>query len=183
MLSAYSLRRTEATRGKNPTRATRTLVIVQYLLVPVLLPTVFASLEALSSLLDMIQGNYCITLGVVILVVSAAPSILRSPSHATSTAVAVRTIPTYHLILSHMMPETVHGFPQASYKLLLLFYKSQRSYHVHFSKSNSKKKVQKNVPCFRRNGIAPLKKQSTKKRPTNLNRHQQEIIILKQNTT
>ena len=43
---------------KKSTHATRTLVSVRYLLVPDSLPTFFALLEALSSLVDMIQGHY-----------------------------------------------------------------------------------------------------------------------------
>ena len=55
-----------------------------------------------------------------------------------------------------MVGGIVPGFPQARYKLLFWFYKSQWSDHEGFSKSNKIKRA-KNVPCSRRNWTAPLK--------------------------
>ena len=51
----------------------------KYLLAPDSLSTVFAFLEVLSSLVDMLQGYYD-SFGVVVLVVSVAPGIPRNPT-------------------------------------------------------------------------------------------------------
>ena len=66
---------------KISTRATRTFMPVRfrYLFEPDSLPTVLAFFQALSSVVDMIQEHYD-SIGVVILVVSVAPVIPRSPT-------------------------------------------------------------------------------------------------------
>ena len=60
------------------TCATRTPVPVRYLLVPDSLPTVFTFLEALSRWWTWYKDT--MTLGVVVLVVSVAPGVPRSPT-------------------------------------------------------------------------------------------------------
>ena len=98
LLLVYGLRRTAATRGKKSTRATRTLVPVQYLLVPDSLSTVFPFFEAISSLVDMIHGHFD-SLDVVVVVVYVAPGILRTPTRRVHSSGSVYDSHThaYHI--------------------------------------------------------------------------------------
>ena len=85
---------------KESTRSTQTLVPVQYLLVSDSLSTGFALLEALSSLVPMIQGRYWCGRGCVSWI-PCSPDTTSLAAAAAAVAAAVCTIPTFELIISY----------------------------------------------------------------------------------
>ena len=145
LLLVYGLRRTAATRGKPINTCYSKHVPMQYMLVPDSLSTGFAFLEALSSMVDMVQGHYDSRCGGPACVCCAGHT---SSPHTTTSAAAVCTIPTHFVhiynVISYMEPFLAF-LKTDSYKHFLWLHRSQWTYHVEFSKG---KKKAKNVPCF-----------------------------------